>query len=82
MAMDNLDDILGAVLNDPGQLSRVMGIVSALNSGADTGKEKLFEALMPYLKEERRQELMSAVKIARMAKLARLAMTQLGEDDA
>ena len=55
-----------------------MGIVNALNSG-DNEKEKLFDALMPYLKPERRQELMSAVKLARMAKLARLAMTENGD---
>lgn len=73
--MDELDGILEKLLGDPDSLSRAMGIVNALNSG-DNEKEKLFDALMPYLKPERRQELMSAVKLARMAKLARLAMTE------
>ena len=76
--MDELDGILEKLLGDPDSLSRVMGIVNALNSG-DSEKEKLFDALMPYLKPERRQELMSAVKLARMAKLARLAMTENGD---
>ncbi|MBQ6756472.1 MAG: hypothetical protein IJ788_05260 [Oscillospiraceae bacterium] len=76
--MDELDGILEKLLGDPDSLSRAMGIVNALNSG-DNEKEKLFDALMPYLKPERRQELMSAVKLARMAKLARLAMTENGD---
>ncbi|MBQ4426888.1 MAG: hypothetical protein IJP67_00470 [Oscillospiraceae bacterium] len=76
--MDELDGILEKLLGDPDSLSRAMGIVNALNSG-DSEKEKLFDALMPYLKPERRQELMSAVKLARMAKLARLAMTENGD---
>lgn len=77
--MDDLDGVLEKLLGDPEGLSRAMGIVNALNSG-DSEKEKLFDALMPYLRPERRQELMSAVKLARMAKLARLAMTELGDD--
>lgn len=77
--MDELDGLLDKLLGDPESLGRAMGVVNALNSGADPEKERLFDALMPYLRPERRQELMSAVKLARMAKLARLAMTEFGD---
>ena len=50
-------------------------------SGADDGKRALLEAMKPYLSEKRRGKLDRAMKLTRMAKLARLAMGELGNGE-
>ena len=47
----------------------------------DGGKRALLEAMKPYLSEKRRGRLDRAMKLTRMAKLARLAMGELGNGE-
>ena len=60
-----------------GRLSRLM------NAGGSQGGEKqaLLEAMKPYLSEKRRTKMDKAMKIARFARLAGLAMGEMGDKD-
>lgn len=58
-----------------GLITRLMGEFSA--SGKDD-KTALVEALKPYIKSERGADLEKAVKIARLARLARTVLPELG----
>ena len=57
-----------------GVIGKLMG---QLRSEGD-GKAALVNSMKPYVRPERREALDRAVKIARMARLARLAVTELG----
>jgi hypothetical protein len=59
----------------PGKLSSLLG-----RSG-DADKRALLEAMKPYLSEKRRGKLDRAMKLTRMARLARLAMGELGNGE-
>ena len=49
------------------------------NAQADNGREQaLLEAMKPYLSEKRRSKMDRAMRLAHMAKLAQLAMGELG----
>lgn len=52
---------------DPGLISRVGQL---MNSGSDD-KRRLLEAMEPYLSEKRRSKMDKALKIARLARIAR-----------
>lgn len=57
-------------------MTRIMGEYSS-QSGS---KQHLAEALKPYLKKERREDLDRAVKIAQLAHIARAALSEFGGD--
>lgn len=64
---------------DPGMLSRIGGLMKGLNGERDD-KKALLEAMKPYLAEKRRQKMDRALKIAKMAKLANMALKEYGGD--
>ena len=64
---------------DPGMLSRIGGMLNGMNGEKDD-KKALLEAMKPYLAEKRRQKMDRALKIAKMAKLANLALKEYGGD--
>lgn len=64
---------------DPGMLSRIGRMLNGL-SGEKDDKKALLEAMKPYLAEKRRQKMDRALKIAKMAKLANLALKEYGGD--
>ena len=62
---------------DLGKISKLLSSVS----GGNDEKQALFNAMKPYLSEKRRQKMDKAMKIARLASIARLAMGEMGEDN-
>ena len=71
-----------AAIPDLGGISpKMLGVIGKLmgqlRSEGD-GKTALVNSMKPYVRPERREALDRAVKIARMARLARLAVTELG----
>lgn len=54
---------------------------SLLGQSGDADKRALLEAMKPYLSEKRRGKLDRAMKLTRMARLARLAMGELGNGE-
>ena len=64
---------------DPQLLSAVSRIMGEYRS-SKTEKNAVLGALKPYLRENRRQALEKATQIAKIAHLAKLAMTELGGD--
>ena len=63
---------------DPGMLMRISRLISAGNAqGSD--KRALLEAMKPYLSEKRRSKMDRAIRMARLAKMAQLAMGELKE---
>ncbi|MGX8698386.1 MAG: hypothetical protein ACSW8F_00470 [bacterium] len=65
-------------LLDPALLPRLMKLLRGVNEGDD--KRALVEALKPYVAEEHRGDLDRAIKIARLARVAKLAMGEFGGD--
>ena len=62
----------------------ILGKLSSLmNSTSEKGSDKkaLLEAMKPYLSEKRRQKMDKALRIARLAKLAGIAMGEMEERD-
>ena len=76
---------LGSVLNsDMGFDPAIIGRLSSLlNAGAAQNNERqaLFNAMKPYLSEKRRAKMDKAIKIAGLARIARLAMGEMGDTD-
>ena len=64
---------------DPAMLARLS---RALSSGAGEKKQEraLLEAMKPYLSEKRRSKMDKAIKLARLASIARIAMGEMGGD--
>ncbi len=60
-----------------GKLGSLLG-----QQGGDSDKRALLEAMKPYLSEKRRNKLDRAMRLTRMAHLARLAMGELGNGQA
>lgn len=58
-------------------MSRIMGSYS----GFESGKEELLGSIKPYLGAKRRETIDKALEITRLAKLAKLAITELSEED-
>ena len=61
---------------DPGKLGALLGGAS----GGEDDKAALLRAMRPWLSEKRRAKLDRALQLAKMARVARLAMAQMGED--
>ncbi len=64
---------------DPAMLARLS---RAFSSGAGEKKQEraLLEAMKPYLSEKRRSKMDKAIKLARLASIARIAMVEMGGD--
>ena len=74
----DLSALMGQI--DPKMLQRGMEIVRQVQ-GAEDRNAALFNALRPFLKEERRARLDRALQIARITKLVRAAMGALGGEE-
>ena len=61
----------------PKMLGVIGKLMGELRSQGD-GKAALVNSMKPYVRPERREALDRAVKIAKVARLARFAMTELG----
>ena len=73
--------------NDPapelGPDTALLGrIASLMQSGEDGREQALLKAMEPYLSEKRRGKLDNALRLAKLARIARLAMEQGGGDEA
>lgn len=63
---------------DPKMISRISRLLK--NGGGEKKQERaLLEAMMPYLSEKRRSKMNTAIKIARIAGIARAAMGEMGD---
>lgn len=68
-------DMLGNLGLDGETMSRISRLISSQSSpGAG---QAMLEAMRPYLSDKRRQKVDKALKIARLAKLAGLAMGEM-----
>ncbi len=64
---------------DPKLLS-LLGKLMGEAKHADDGKTALIAAMKPYVREERREAMDRALKIAKLTHVARLAIQELGGD--
>ena len=74
IGMDNMADML-----DPRMISVIGKIMSG--TGKQSTGQPLLEAMKPYLGEKRRSKMDKAMKIARMAKIAKIAFGEMGGED-
>lgn len=82
---DGLSSMLGSFMGTEvgldaaaiGRISRLMNSASAQNNE----RQALFNAMKPYLSEKRRAKMDKAIKIAGLARIARLAMGEMGDKD-
>lgn len=51
-----------------------------MNGDGDDKKQRLLQAMEPYLSEKRRGKMDKALKIARLARIAKAAMGEEGGD--
>lgn len=72
-AASGLFDQLGL---DADALSRLGSVLGA--SGGSSNSQALLEAMKPYLSDKRKKKMDKAMKLARLAKLAGLAMGEAG----
>lgn len=70
----------GAGALDPKLLSMVTKFMSAYSSASDE-KADVLRALRPYLRTERQEAIDRAVELARLAKIARLALSEFSGGD-
>ena len=63
---------------DPAMLSRMSRLMNGTGSGREN--EALLEAMKPYLSEKRRVKMDKAMKLARLARIAQLAMNETGDE--
>ena len=73
--------------NDPapesGPDAALLGrVASLMRSGGDGREQALLKAMAPYLSEKRRGKLDNALRLAKLARIARLAMETGGGDEA
>ena len=59
---------------DPETISRVGGLLGMHTQDQTNNSQALLEAMKPYLSEKRRQKMDKALKIARLARIAGIAM--------
>lgn len=59
---------------DTGVLSKLSSLAG--NAGESGGKQALLNAMKPYLSEKRRMKLERAMRLASLAKIARLAFSE------
>ena len=62
---------------DPETISRVGGLLGMHAQDQTNNSQALLEAMKPYLSDKRRQKIDRAMKLARLAKLAGLAMGEM-----
>lgn len=65
---------------NPGMMASLGRLIGRLENTKDDGKTALVRSMKPYLRPERREALDRAVKIARIAHVARAAIDELGGD--
>lgn len=63
---------------DPKLLTRMSALMQSSGSGDD---RRLLEAMRPFLSEKRRAKMDKALKLAKLASIAELAMTEFGGED-
>lgn len=68
--------ILGELGLDSDAMGRIGRLINAQNSNPGAGQAML-QAMRPYLSDKRREKVDKALKIARLAKLAGLAMGEM-----
>ena len=67
----------------PGPDAALLGrIASLMQSGGEGREQALLKAMAPFLSEKRRGKLDNALRLAKLARIARLAMEQGGGDEA
>ena len=108
--MNELEDRINSVLNDPSQMEKLANIAKSIMGGSQSAEvpsapdidpaliarigsimsrgesksskdKKLLEAMRPYLSEKRRSKMDKALRIAKLAGIAEIAMTELGGSD-
>ena len=82
--MSELEEQINRILSDPGQMEKLSGLASLLMGGesGEAGRETaLLEAMRPWLSEKRRHKMDRAMQLAKMARIARLALGQMGGGD-
>lgn len=110
--MDELEEKINSVLNNPSELEKISKIASAIMGGGDPppepqqqeadvdvgmlqqmlsslrggGSKKsesrdLLEAMKPFLAEKRRHKIDKAMKLARLASIAEIAVGGFGGED-
>lgn len=62
---------------DPAMLGRISRLMQAGNED-NTNERALLEAMRPYLSEKRRNKMDRAMKIAKLARIAKLAIGEMG----
>lgn len=62
-----LEDMLSGLSG--GDISKMMSVMSALNSKEDDNRSRLLISLKPHLSEERRERVDTAVQILRLIKI-------------
>ena len=73
--------ILGGLTDMDPRLFQLMGRLMGEYSHKGSDKADLVTAMKPYVRAERREALDRALKIAKMARLARIAFSELGGGD-
>ena len=63
---------------DPGLLQKLGGALAGGEAGRETA---LLEAMRPWLSEKRQHKMDRAMKLAKMARIARIALGQMGGGD-
>ena len=64
---------------DPKLLGRISRLIQ--NGGGEKKQERaLLEAMLPYMSEKRRSKMTTAIKIARIAGIARSVMGEMGDE--
>ncbi|MBQ9165689.1 MAG: hypothetical protein IJX71_01985 [Oscillospiraceae bacterium] len=75
--MAGLGDLFSGI--DPGMIMKLLPLLSQLQDQGDE-KTRLLEAMKPFLAPERQSRLDQAVRIARLSRLIRSAMTIFQEE--
>ena len=87
--MGELEDRLNSILSDPGQMEKIAGLARSLMGGESAAPEPsapdagLLQKLGGLMAQNaqapgRREKMDRALQLARMARLARIAMGELG----
>ena len=80
--MGEFEDRINSVLSDPGQMEKIAKLAKSFMAGGGEKKQEraLLEAMLPYMSEKRRSKMTTAIKIARIAGIARAAMGEMGDE--
>ena len=73
------ENLFGDLGIDPAAIGRISRLMGSGAQGSE--KQALLEAMKPYLSEKRRAKMDRAMKLARLASLARFAMGEMGGGD-